>query len=51
MIKASKISITIDFGILNEIKKGFISLSYRILIATTAYSLGIDNPDIEEVIL
>jgi Helicase conserved C-terminal domain len=51
MAKASKASIAADFGTLNEAKEGLVSSSCRILIATTAYGLGIDNPDIEEVIL
>jgi hypothetical protein len=51
MAKASKTSIAADFGTLNEAKEGFVSPSCRILIATTAYGLGIDNPDIVEVIL
>lgn len=51
MAKASKKSIAADFGILDEAKEGLVSPSCRILIATTAYGLGIDNPDIEQVIL
>jgi hypothetical protein len=51
MAKASKASIAADFSTLNEAKEGIVSPSCRILIATTAYGLGIDNPDIEQVIL
>jgi Lhr-like helicase len=51
MVKASKTFIAVDFNTLNEAKEELISPSYRILIAITAYNLGIDNPDIEEVIL
>jgi superfamily II DNA helicase RecQ len=50
MAKTSKTSIAADFGTSNEAKKGLVSPSCRILIATTAYGLGIDNPDIGEVI-
>jgi hypothetical protein len=39
------------FGTLNEAKEGLVSPSCRILIAIDAYGLGIDNREIEEVIL
>ena len=51
LAKTSKASIAADFSTLNEAKEGLISPSCHILIATTAYGLGIDNPDIGEVIL
>jgi hypothetical protein len=51
MAKASKTSIAAGFGTLNEAKEGLVSPSCRILIAINAFGLGIDNRDIEEVIL
>ena len=51
MAKADKTKIAADFGSLNETGNGQVCPSCRILIATTAYGLGIDNPDIEQVVL
>ena len=51
MAQADKDVIAADFGAPNQAKNNLVRPLCRILIASTAYGLGIDNPDVKQVIL